>query len=55
MKVTHIDRGAWTEDIFEPDDPPTDTGRTTVTPSLRATMHGRCWTRPPTTASLATW
>ena len=27
MKVTHIDRGAWTEDIFEPDDPPTDNGK----------------------------
>src|SRR5215831_9178408 len=27
MKVTHIDRGAWTEDIFEPDNPPTDNGK----------------------------
>ena len=27
MKVTHSDRGAWSEDIFEPDDPPTDNGK----------------------------
>src|SRR5262249_48072086 len=27
MKVTHIDHGDWTEDVFEPDDPQTGTGK----------------------------
>jgi len=55
MKVTHIDRGAWTEDIFEPDDPPTDNGKDNGHAKPASGDACRCWTRPPTTASLATW